>query len=200
MGYEISINKALDELKELAEFSRYSVQLLADNYEVRIDERAVLTLAANAPAGEVEAVLILHYLIGLQKCGFHPTGEWISFKEIEGGKVFWPAFEKSTIKPLLECFQKDPENLAAILVERFRGKMVEGGNTAVEVATFPEIFVRIIFWMGDEELPGGATILFDRGLMEVYSTEDVAVLLLFLVQKAIRYETARKSRHTFQEE
>lgn len=190
MGYEISLNKALDELNELAEFSRYSVQLLADNYEVRVDERAVLAVAANAPAGEVEAVLILHYLIGLQKYGFCPTGEWISFKEIEGGKVFWPAFENSTIKPLLECFQKDPENLTAILVERFRGRMVEGGNTAVEVATFPEIFVRIIFWRGDEELPGGATILFDRGLMEVYSTEDVAVLLLFLVQKALRYETA----------
>ncbi len=111
MGYEISLNRAMDELNELAEFSRNSVQLLADNYEVRVDERAVLAVATNAPAGEVEAVLILHYLIGLQKYGFHPTGEWISFKEIEGGKIFWPAFENSTIKPLLECFQKDPENL-----------------------------------------------------------------------------------------
>ena len=186
MGYEISLNKALDELKELAEFSKYSVLLLEDNYEVRVDERAVLSVAANAPAGEVEAVLILHYLIGLQKYGFHPTGEWISFKEIEGGKVFWPAFQKSTIKPLLECFQKDPENLTGILVERFKGRMVEGGDTAVEVATFPGIFARILFWMGDEELPGGATILFDRGLMGIYSTEDVAVLLLFLVQKACK--------------
>jgi len=190
MGYEISLNKALDELKDLAEFSRYSVPLLEDNYEVRVDERAVLAVAASAPAGEVEAVLILHYLIGLQKYGFHPTGEWISFKEIEGGQVFWPAFKESTIKPLLECFQKDPENLTGILMERFKGRMVEGGDTALEVTILPGIFVRILFWMGDEELPGGATILFDRGLAEVLSTEDVAVLLLFLVQKAISYETA----------
>lgn len=189
MGYEISFNKAMDELRELAEFSIYSVPLLEDNYEVRVDERAVISVAASAPAGEVEAVLILHYLIGLQKYGFHPTGEWISFKEIEGGIVFWPAFQESTIKPLLECFQKNPESLTGILVERFKGRMVEGGDTALEVAIFPGIFVRILFWMGDEELPGGVTILFDRGLVEVYSTEDVAVLLLFLVQKAIRYET-----------
>jgi hypothetical protein len=186
MGYEISINKALDELKELAEASKYSVLFLEDNYEVRVDERTVLSVAASAPAGEVEAVLILHYLIGLQKYGFHPTGEWISFKEIEGGNVFWPAFQKSTIKPLIECFQKDPENLIGILVDRFKGRMVEGGDTAVEVATFPGIFARILFWMGDEELPGEATILFDRGVMRVYSTEDVAVLLLFLVQKACK--------------
>ncbi len=190
MGYDISLNRAMDELRELADLSRYRVQLLADNYEVRVDERAVLAVAANAPAGEMEAVLILHYLIGFLKHGFHPTGEWISFKEIEGGKVFWPAFENSTIKPLLECFQMDPENLTEILLGRFKGGMVEGGDTAVEVATFPEIFVRIIFWMGDEELPGEETILFDRGLMGIYSTEDVAVLLLFLVQKALRCETA----------
>jgi hypothetical protein len=187
MGYEISFNKAMDELRELAEFSEYRVTLLEDNYEVRVDERSVLAVAASAPAGEVEAVLILHYLIGLQKYGYHPTGEWISFKEIEGGKVFWPAFEESTIKPLLESFLKNPENLTGILVERFKGRMVEGGDTAIEVATFPRIFVRILFWMGDEELPGGATILFDRGLMGIYSTEDVAVLLLFLVQKATKH-------------
>jgi hypothetical protein len=187
MGYEISFNKAMDQLSEKGEFSKkFAVTLLADSYEVRVDERAVLSVATNAPAGEVEAVLILHYLIGLQKYGFHPTGEWISFKEIEGGLVFWPAFEKSTIEPLLECFQKDPEGLKGILVERFRGRIVEGGQTAVEVAVFPEIFVRTIFWIGDEELPGGATILFDRGLTEIYSTEDIAVLLLFLVQKAKR--------------
>ena len=73
-----------------------------------------------------------------------------------------------------------------ILMERFRGRIVEGGHTAVEFAAFPEIFVRIIFWIGDEELPGGATILFDRGLTEIFCTEDIAVLLLFLVQKAKR--------------
>ena len=190
MGYEISLNKALDELIGAGEFSKkFAVTLLADSYEVRVDERAVLAVATNAPAGEVEAVLILHYLIGLQKYGFHPTGEWISFKEIEGGQVFWPAFEKSTIKPLLECFEKDPEGLKRVLVERFRGRIVEGGHTAVEVAMFPEIFVRILFWTGDEELPGGATILFDRGLTEIFCTEDIAVLLLFLVQEAFKIET-----------
>jgi hypothetical protein len=29
----------------------------------------------------MHAVLILHYLIGLLKHGYHPSGEWISFKE-----------------------------------------------------------------------------------------------------------------------
>jgi len=44
----------------------------------------------------------------------------------------------------------------------------------------------MVFWKGDEELPPEASLLFDRGLTEIYSTEDVAVLLLALVQRAIR--------------
>jgi hypothetical protein len=60
---------------------------------------------------------------------------------------------------------------------------VEGGDVAVDVATFPEVFVRIIFWKGDNDLPPEATILFDRGLMNIYSMEDVAVLLTLIVQR-----------------
>ncbi|OPY53535.1 MAG: hypothetical protein A4E49_01371 [Methanosaeta sp. PtaU1.Bin112] len=42
-----------------------------------------------------------------------------------------------------------------------------------------------LFWEEDEDLPAEASILFDRGLTRIYSTEDVAVLLLAVVQKAI---------------
>jgi hypothetical protein len=44
--------------------------------------------------------------------------------------------------------------------------------------------VRLVFWKEDEELPAEASLLFDRGLTEIYSTEDVAVLLLAVVQRA----------------
>ena len=60
---------------------------------------------------------------------------------------------------------------------------MDGGDVAVEVATFPEVFVRMIFWKGDDDLPPEATMLFDRGLMDVYSTEDVAVLMTLIVQR-----------------
>jgi hypothetical protein len=69
------------------------------------------------------------------------------------------------------------------MVLHFRGRIVEGGDVAVDVATFPEVFVRIIFWKGDDDLPPEATMLFDRGLMDVYSMEDVAVLLTLIVKR-----------------
>lgn len=184
MGYEISFKLAWDELDRLA-LQDCTVSFLGENYQVRAGEREVLQ-PSGAPAGEMEAVLILHYLIGLLKHGFHTTGEWISFKETKGGKLFWPAFQESCIKPLVQSLQRDPEGLVRNLSARLGGRRVGGGEGAVELATFPEVFVRMLFWKGDEELPSEASMLFDRGLTEIYSMEDVAVLLMAVVQRAIK--------------
>jgi hypothetical protein len=182
MGYEISLRLAWDELDKLS-LQDCNVSLLGQNYQVIGSERVVLQ-SSGAPAPEMQAVLILHYLIGLLKYGFHRTGEWISFKETAGGKLFWPAFQKSAIEPLEESFQRDPEGLVVrVMEERLKGRRVEGGDVAVELATFPEVYVRMLFWKGDEELPAEATMLFDRGLVEIYGTEDVAVLLMAVVQR-----------------
>ena len=118
MGYEISLNLAWDEL-ELDAPSKCTITLLRDNYKVKVGERVVLLESSSAPAEVVESVLILHYLIGFLKHGFHPTGKWISFRETEGGKIFWPAFRNSTIEPLIECFQRDSDGLVKNLIERF---------------------------------------------------------------------------------
>lgn len=183
MGYEASLERAWDELENLALQDRV-VSLLGEDYQVRAKKRAVL-LAGGAPAGQMEAVLILHYLIGLLQHGLHTSGEWISFKETRDGKLFWPAFQESAVKPLVQSFHRDPEGLVRTLSSRLGGKMVEGGDVAVELAAFPGVFVRLVFWKGDDELPPEASLLFDRGLTEIYSTEDVAVLLMAVVQKAI---------------
>jgi hypothetical protein len=183
MGYEASLDLAWYELEALA-LQDCMVSLLGEDYQVRAKERAVL-LARGASAGQMQAVLILHYLIGLLRHGYHSRGEWISFKETRDGKLFWPAFQESAIKPLVQSFQTDPEGLVRRLSSRLGGRKVEGGDVAFEVATFPGVLVRLVFWQGDEELPAEASLLFDRGLTEIYSTEDVAVLLLATVQRAI---------------
>jgi hypothetical protein len=191
MGYEISLSMAWKELNELALPQICSLSLLTNTYEIKIAEKAVLLQPSGIRADEGLSVLILRYLIGRSKRGFHPYGEWISFKETDGGKLFWPNFSNRAIKPLVECFKQDPNGTIQILMENLGGRKVEGGDVAIEVEggdvaieveTFPGVFVRILFWRGDEELPPAATMLFDRGLTEVYIMEDVAVLLTLVAE------------------
>ena len=177
----MALNKAWDEIKKLSGSSRFIVQFLTDTYEVNVNDRTILSQPSLLPAEDYLPVLILHYLLGIKKYGFKIDGKWISFN-----KTFWPAFHESAIKPLLDYFHQDPDGLIKDLVERLGGNMVQGGDVAVEVATFPEIFVRMIFWKGDEDLPAEVAILFDRGLARIYSMEDVAALLEIMLRKINR--------------
>lgn len=183
MSYEISLCRSWDELEKLAPASDYTVDFLGDRHDVRIDERAVLLKPSDVAADEMTAVLILHYLIGDLKGGFHSRDEWISFRELQGGAVFWPAFLKSNIEPLAAYFERDPDGLVKNLEDRFAAKHIQGGDVGFEVAAFPDIFVRVIFWKGEEGMTCHATMLFDKGLAEIYSTEDIAVLLNRVVEK-----------------
>jgi hypothetical protein len=163
MAYEIALDRAWNEIVALASTPKYIVQLLMDIYEVRVIDRVVLLKSSGAPANEDVAVLILHYLIGIIKHGYKQSGEWISFKDVWGGQSFYPAFQDHTLRLLVESLKRDPDGLFRNLMERLGGKLVEGGDLSVDLVTFPEVRVRIIFWYGDEELPPDVTILFDRG-------------------------------------
>ncbi len=184
MGYEIALNKAWNDIEELAQAPKFTVAFLANTYEVIVSERLVLLMPSGTPAGEEIAVLILHYLIGILKHGYHQSDEWISFKDIWGGESFFPAYRKSTIEPLIERLQRDPEGLPGILVDRFRGRAVDGvgGDAAIEIEAFPDVFIRILMWRGDDEFLPEIKILFDKALTDILASEDIAALLYFIVQ------------------
>ena len=88
--------------------------------------------------------------------------------------------------PLAEGFQECPDGLIDNLLQRLGGKIIQGGDVAIEVAAFPKILVRMIFWMGDSDISPAVTMLFDRGLTGIYSTEDVTVMLDLVAQEALR--------------
>jgi hypothetical protein len=177
MPYNIALRLAWDEMEKSSPSSRYVVPLLTETYEVNIDSRTVLSMSSGI-ADEGIAVLILHYLIGIQKQqGFSPSEEWISSREVEGGISFLPAFQESVIKPLVECLGIDPDGMIKNLIEGLRGRMVEGGDATVEVTTFPGIYVRVMMWLGEEELPSQVTMLFDKNLAKILAFEDIVVLL-----------------------
>jgi hypothetical protein len=185
MGYEISLRLAWDELDFLA-LEDCTVSLLGEDYHVKRSQRTILR-EGGQPTGEMEAVLILHYLLGIARSGYSPSGEWISFKEAPGGTTFWPALEESTIMPLTQALQTLGQEQTALMQKQWRRRLVEGGDIAVEVETFPGILVQVLFWKGDDELPPQATMLFDQSLTQIYCTEDVAVLLMAVAQKVIEF-------------
>lgn len=193
MGYEISLALAWQEMDRLGCRSG-AIPFMGQQYLVDTENRRISLCSGGdsegsdslggRQAGEMQAVLILHYLIGLAEKGYHPTGQWISFKEAAGGESFWPALVESCIKPLLDRFERDPEGVVLNLEKRMSSRRIEGGDVALEIEALPGVFIRMVFWKRDEELPAGVALLFDRALLDIYCTEDVAVLLMEAAEDA----------------
>lgn len=182
MGYEAAVNKAWEDLKNLSDKDNLSLNLLNDSYEIDLKDRKISSFAFRARAKDFLSILILHYLIGNLKNKYTPGGEWISFKDIEGGGFYYPAFYEGAIKPVIKKYGSDPQKLPGIL-NSYRGRLLKEGDVCIELETFDNVFVRVILWKGDDEFGPDATILFDRNLANIFSTEDIAVFLRFIAHK-----------------
>jgi len=105
------------------------------------------------------------------------TGELISYRETDQGQVFYSAFYKSTIFPLVERLAGED----AKRIEKIKracadlGAVVWGTNYITAVfSLFPRFPVTVKIWPKDEELPGSANILFDSSANHYLHTEDIA--------------------------
>lgn len=179
MPYDTALAKSWEELGKLADKDAYTVELLGDTYELGVKERRSSSVSCNVPTKDFLTILLLHYLIGSLKGGFTPSGEWISFKDVENGEIYYPAFREGAIKPLLRKFGDNPKGILAAL-EKFKGKSIKEGDAGIEITTFKDMSVRIVLWKGDEEFGPEATLLFDRNIPKLFTMEDIVVFSRFV--------------------
>ena len=62
------------------------------------------------------------------------------------------------------------------------------GDASVRIDAFPKLPVTVVFWEGDQEIPGSANILFDETAPRLLAMEDLSVvgnLVSFRLRKAL---------------
>jgi hypothetical protein len=118
-------------------------------------------------------ILVLHYLIYAK--GTPPTGDQITFKQLEGGLGYYPAFQRRTTIPLLKTFDGDVEELTKWGTQ-VGGVKAGYGDYAITFQAFPKVAVTFVFWKGDNEFPSDGNVIFDSTIGDYFTTEDIAVL------------------------
>ena len=99
----------------------------------------------------------------------------ISYRELEDGNVFYPAFYKTAILPLATFISNKPETELNQLCTTLGGRLIEGADLAAEFNFLPRFPVILKIWYGDDEIPPSANILFDASASNYLHTEDTAV-------------------------
>jgi hypothetical protein len=144
---------------------------LVDNYKVDFAARKVM-FANNQPVYPFLSVLLLHYLVGAPSRPL--SGEWVSFREFEGGDVYIGSFTNRTLIPLKNTFGERPD-----LLEKAAGPLcaarLDFGDVGVRIPVFPKLPLAIVLWRGDEEFPPDVNVLYDKTANEILRTEDLAI-------------------------
>lgn len=179
MAYEEALQTAWSKLEGLAEKRSHSVRFLNDNYSVDPEKRSVLSLSCNVPAKTYLSILILHYLIRALKGLPAVENKWISFKELPGGAGYYPTFKKRVIDTITGKYGSRPDCLFE-LTGRFKAKKARLADASVILETFDSVPVLITFWRGDDEFGPEANVLFDKGIRDIFCTEDIVVLAEFI--------------------
>lgn len=149
-----------------------------------LDRRATAMLGAGKvvyengePVNPPAHLLVLHYLTRCKEV--EPSGELIGFRELEGGNLYYPAFEAQSIRPLTRAFGPAPQKL--LEAGRSLGAApFRLGHAAIRIPLFPRVPVHVVVWAGDDEVPASSNYLFDSTIRDIVHTEDVAVMCSML--------------------
>ncbi len=129
-----------------------------------------------------DKILILHYLLTAR--GMPLTNKLITFHELPEGSLYYPAFAKRTIQPLMDNFGSDPQ-LILQLSRKIGGQKADYGDAAVAINAFPCVPITIVLWRGDSEFPARGNVLFDATVSHCLPTEDVTVLCETIAWKLV---------------
>ncbi|MHB1127305.1 MAG: DUF3786 domain-containing protein [Bacillota bacterium] len=157
----------------------FLVPFMACLYQVSWPGGHVIRIGLDSgPAETAGAIVILHYLTTAD--GTPTEGKWITYRELWGGKTFFPAFKKRSIDMLARSFAQEPDSLGA-RATTLGGTSMGEGTYQWKFPVLPCIPMACTIWPGDEEVPGQGNILFDTTANHYLHTEDLALLGELLV-------------------
>ncbi len=108
-------------------------------------------------------------------------GNFITFKELDGGYIFNPAYHKMTIIPIINNLSSEPVERIKGACSALGGRIIKGADVCAVFDFLPRFPVTLKIWLSDAEMSGSANILFDAAANHYLHTEDIAVAASLIV-------------------
>jgi len=156
---------------------RFEIPLLNRTYEISWPDLQVGEAGSGAEPSYVVQLLLLHYLITAD--GIAVRGQWVSFRDLPAGRVYYPAFRSGSEERLLARFGDDVAALQAA-AQALGGRPIDLANHGFVFQVLPRLPIAVLLWKGDEEFPPEVQILFDSSAANYLPTEDLAVIARYL--------------------
>jgi len=154
--------------------SRFIIPLFDRTYTVCFPTCETAQIGSDSCVPMVVKLLLMHYLIHAD--GAAVSGDWISYRQLPGARLFEQRFVNLVTHPLLDILDNDTD-LFREAAEAMGGQALEtGGDAAFRFDALPRLPMACIFNKGEGDIPSSASVLFDDSASHYLPTEDLTIL------------------------
>jgi hypothetical protein len=125
---------------------------------------------------------ILNYII--RGAGVPPSGEWVPFRELEGGKTWYRLFGQRCERPLKNVADYYTD-LFEDMIRLFEGRQVGNhyeSDISLVLQPLPKMPILICYWRPDDRLESDLNIFFDATAAQNLNIESIFTLSTGLVR------------------
>jgi hypothetical protein len=106
-------------------------------------------------------LFLIYYLLKSKK--IKTAGEWVSEKDLPGGPTFFRGPHEIPTHLISKQFGNDVDAFCTKSLA-LHGTALDMGDAAYRFDILPGIPVAVLYWVGDDEFPPEAKVLYDKGL------------------------------------
>jgi hypothetical protein len=117
--------------------------------------------------------MILRFLMNAK--GVRSTGQDMVYRDVSGGNAYFACFEGRCLKRFAFTFNYNPDGLKKAMAA-IGAQTLDKGDLSFKFEFVNDMFMTVILWLGDDEFPPAAQILFDKNFESAFSAEDMAVM------------------------
>jgi hypothetical protein len=164
------------------------LRLWNEPYRIRLSDLTVRHAETQSTPTDFTQALLLTYLTTAD--GTRPTSGWVTYRDLPDGMFYAQAFrgyaEVRLVRELgtggIAAFRRGMEQLGGQPEPIGSGT----GNAAYAVQVLPRIRLAAVYWLGDEDFPSQASVLFQETAPHYLSTDGLAVLGSHLVNRILQ--------------
>ena len=154
--------------------SSYYLTCWGDEYVVDCKNKKIDRLTSNfSEPHDYLPVFIINYLMQFKNIPL--SGEWISEKDIPGGATFFRGPHEIPTPLITSQFNNDLGEFARSC-EHLNGRPLSMADAAYVFNPVPHISIALLYWMGDDEFPPEAKLLFDKSISGNLALDTVYAL------------------------
>lgn len=129
------------------------------------------TIVGPTPLTNPERILFLRYLLDGRYS--LPMGHYLTYREFPWGEVYLEQFTGRCIKRFAFSYGFKPDFLHKVM-EHMPAKKLPRSDVGYEVRLTNDLTIQFLLWVGDDEFPPNAQILFSDNFRHAFTAEDMA--------------------------